>query len=396
MRILKFKLVILIFLVVTQALFAQGSENIVLKSIDVYRTADSIKNRLYADGVDSVIFLFRSWAFYPVVNRDGKKEEYACFILWMDNGKLNYQRINEYAIFKTRTERPKNSLLGYLFRYYDYFHKEINQERIDFTPLQSSDASKPISKLSKDGDFTLFEYKFGSSSRLQYWYTNLISYHDPKELYTPLNSILFNWVRLVEAEFKNSMTEYWAPVKISVLPDEEKMDFLTAFKTETARQEQLEKEYKELHEFKQQEILIPNGFKGVITIIQNQSCGQSLRIKKEVRTVSIPADGLLILNKNYISYYRELFHSSQLANTTFYYSTPQEKIKLGVFDWEDKNSDVHGVYRIGLTNWTHENKSYELLNLFVGTDRELKDLYDKNAILDEPKMKKALASCKGK
>ena len=382
----------MLILIAHQTLFGQQNQDYI-KNVDVFKTADSIKHRLYTDGIDTVIFLYRNWAYYPVLNRDFKKEEKASFILWVHNGKLNYQRINEYAVYKVRTEKPKNSLLGYLFRYYDFFYKEIEQERIDFTPLLSSDKDKPISELTEDGDFTIFEYKIGSYGRLQYWYSIPISYNDSKEKYTHLNSILLNWIKLVETEFKNSMSDFWAPMNVKLLPSEAETDFIKAFQSELARQEKRQREYNEFHKFKSQEILIPFDYKGVITIIQNQSCGQTLKIKDETRKISIPKNGILLLKKNYLNYYKELYHNKDLEKTAFYLINQQKRTKLDFLEWDDKNLEKLGVYRIGLVEKDFNGKKYELINLYMGTYKELKDIYDKKTLIDETKVRDVLIDC---
>jgi hypothetical protein len=383
----------------TSAAYAQQSTPLFMERDNVYHIADSIRQSLVADGVDTLILHYRTRYWHPIKTSDGLYQEKTAFILWVRGRKVSYQWIGSRADHQAKTEYIRESNYGHLFSYYLTNKDSIDNSGIEFKYQLSYGQNDPIEKKAKEEtDYNVFTYQVGPTARTVDWNSDALRFESTAADFDRLNTPLYNWVRLVEESFRNALDERWTPVNMKEIPyKEEKEDFMGAMERFADERKRREVEFKKFHNFDKQEFEIPVSVRGLVTIIQKSDCGERLKIKNNTRLVRIPTSGVLILKENYLDFYKELFMETDRANTIFYQVDGDKRTIIPVLQ-PGLNSHVFkdnlGIYMQLLSTHNDKKIEYSVISFFVGTLTELEKFdhvhlnTDTNAVVD------ALAKCR--
>jgi hypothetical protein len=351
--------------------------------IEVYRTGDSIKNALVKTGIDNIILYYKSQKDY-LRNEDHTIDKHLCILFWQKDNIIYQQRINDYAVYEAL--QYSTPILNYIFQFYSANANTIDQEHLQSKPIflfQDKYSTKKASKddlyieSESDSPLTILEYKIAGHERWLFWqglntsdYGNRNAYgHSLEEdiFYQDLDKKIFTWAMLIERSYRPSLLLRWKPLNMKFISDEDLEE----------RLKKMEVMYYKywpssiLYKFQRQEFLLPKGFKGRVTIIQEVPCGQSLFVKRGKRLLKIGNTGVLRLKEDYIHHSPD-FAEPESKKTTFYRGSQ----KLPVLQVDDKknSSNEIGLFILGST---YQEGEVNFLEFFVGTHKEL-DAFAKN------------------
>ncbi|HEU5289346.1 MAG TPA: hypothetical protein VFU05_01810 [Cyclobacteriaceae bacterium] len=365
-----------------------------VKHVKVYESTDSIISGLYEKGVDTLLAMQRAWTWEKQADREGNEEVYSSFILWADEGKFYYQRINEYAIYKPIREY-KDGLLLYLLKYYFINRDEIDSNPIPLEQPYYSITGKSVKELFYAGaDFNILSYRMGQTKRQMSWFTPNLRLNDSSVAFKLFNLKSYTWSLLIEREFRKSLNERWVTDSYKTEDINEISDFIGGMEGELKKWKDQAEFYKKTHEYERQELLIPEGYSGLIAIVQEQPCGKKISIKNSVRTIEIPLDGNLILDKRYISYLQEYTFEAERLKTSAFYVKGKRREALPLLTEKNESSDF-GLSVLGEFTSDINSKKYELIVMYVGTRQAAQTVLEQKA-LHNNKLPGLLANCSSK
>ncbi|NOS93161.1 MAG: hypothetical protein HOP30_14665 [Cyclobacteriaceae bacterium] len=375
-------LILLVLIVVATESNAQIDRH-KIKHVKVYESADSIMTSLYQKGVDKLIAMHRVWAWENQKNVEGDDVLHASLILWAENDKYYYQLINEYAIYTPKREYPSESQILYLFEYY-----LINQDEIDRNPIplklhSDSDTVKSVKELVyEEGDFNVLTYRMGKTLKQMYWYTPNLKLNDSVDEFAIIGLKSYVWSLLIEREFRKALNARWNSDNEKVQSVGAISDFLTVMDSEMKKWKEKSEFYKKVHQYKKQEILIPKGYVGLIGIVQEQPCGKRLTIKNEVRTIKIPDDGNLILDKNYVSYFQEFKFEAERQKAFAFYVKGSSRESIPILT-EKNQPDEFGLSVLGDFTKEINLKEYKIIVMYVGSRNEANLMLERQVLYNE-------------
>lgn len=151
---------------------------------------------------------------------------------------------------------------------------------------------------------------------------------------------------------------------------------------------------KESHAYKHQEILISQKFSGIVTIVQGLPCGKKINIKDSIRTITIPKNGNLILDAQYISYHQEFALSSERQKTLVFFVKGNKRESLELLSDSNRPNDF-GLSIIGGFDWNINSKKYNIVVMYVGLKKEAQMAYNQQNFYNE-KLPDLLENCNKK
>lgn len=379
-----------IFMLFAIGLKAQLQPSLV-KHVDVYKSADSIKQNLYKQGIDSVILFYRAWAYNLPRNHDNNEEAKAALILWINKGKLLAQRVSEYAVYFPEREFLAGSEFGKLFRYYLINRKEIDSKPIQFEPRSASDKPKSFLRLiATEDNFSVLEYRINKTSRLSYWLTPMIFYESRDSEFELLNLKAYTWAAMIESELRSQLNSYWKPDNAKLEQVEETAEFAADISGYLKTYQEQAADFKLYHNYQRQEFFLPDNFKGAFSVVQKIECGKALIIEDSVRRIVVPSTGVLALNKYFMSYMQEFFSDSERIKTSIFAGEKNELLPL--LETDEKNRNVFGMYPLGDSSYTLNDKRYTVIVFYVGTFAEIEKMGRKKIV--EEQVNKSKVECK--
>ncbi len=193
--------------------------------IDVYKTSDSLFQRIKERGIDSIVlFCIQRNDFETIKNKDQTIDYVSAYIFWESHDTSFILKINQYTIYQTRFEKrryeKKPQSIATIFEYLNnkrttidtQYFRPRGKELLSIHKIVENDTSW-ATRIYGQGNFTDIKFKLGKFEGRRFWKSTYLQRDNEYFVYN-ISTELYHWILIIQdVIYKEDKCECWDGTK---------------------------------------------------------------------------------------------------------------------------------------------------------------------------------------